>query len=139
MPYLKDEAEVDKYLAEIFRRAMEHPDVGPKIKKAGLRLRVDYTDPDVAMFIDMSDSTIAVGADAEEEAWDVALRMATDDGHRFWLGKLNFTVAMTKGKIRTKGPVAELLRMLPLAKPLFAQYNEILTEDGRNDLLTLER
>ncbi|WP_052665823.1 SCP2 sterol-binding domain-containing protein [Nitriliruptor alkaliphilus] len=139
MSYLKNEEEVDTYIAEIFRRSMEHPAVGPKLKKAALKMRVDYTDPDTVMMVDMGSSQVLVGEAADEYPWDVALAMTADDGHKFWLGKLNFTVAMTKGKIRTKGPVTELLKLLPLAKPLFAQYEEILREDGRDDLLNVTR
>lgn len=139
MPYLKDEQEIDKYIAEIFRRSMVHPDTAAKVKKAALRMRVDYNDPDCVMMVDMADSQVYVGAEAEDVEWDVALAMDADDGHKFWLGKLNFTVAMTKGKIRTKGPVADLLKLLPLAKPLFAQYQEILEQDGRDDLLAVKR
>ncbi len=139
MPYLKDEAEIDKYIGEIFRRSFVHPDTEARVKKAGLRMRVDYAEPDTVMMVDMQDLTVVVGSDAEDLEWDVALAMQADDGHKFWLGKLNFTVAMTKGKIRTKGPVAELLKLLPMAKYLFAQYQEILAEDGRDDLLAVQR
>lgn len=139
MSYLKDEAEIDKYIAEIFRRSMVHEATAAKVKKAALRMRVEYTDPEALMMVDMDESKVVVGSEAEDYPWDVALMMAADDGHKFWLGKLNFTVAMTKGKIRTKGPVAELLKLLPLAKPLFAQYQEILAEDGRDDLLAVQR
>lgn len=139
MPHLKDAEEIDKYIAEIFRRSMVHPDTAAKVKKAGLQMRVDYSNPECVMMVNMVDSKVLVGPEADEHPWDVALAMDADDGHKFWLGKLNFTVAMTKGKIRTKGPVAELLKLLPLAKPLFAQYKEILAEDGREDLLAVER
>lgn len=135
MTVFRDENEVYTYLGGIFRRAFEDPEVGPKLKKADLGLRVDYEGPRSTMFVDMGEGEILTGADAESRDWDVALGMSADDGHEFWLGNLNFTVAMTKGRIRTKGPVKELLRLLPLARPLFAQYEELLREHGREDLL----
>lgn len=135
MTVFQDENEVYRYLGGIFERAFDDPEVGPKLKKADLGLRVDYKDPKSTLFVDMGDGEILTGSDAESQDWDVALGMSADDGHEFWLGNLNFTVAMTKGQIRTKGPVKELLKLLPLARPLFAQYEELLREDGREDLL----
>lgn len=135
MTYFTSTDEVDRYLAEIFRRAIDDPEIGAKLEKAGLRMRVDYSDPDTVMHVDMAAGKVLVGDAADDQEWDVALGMTADDGHRFWLGELNFTVAMTKGRIRTKGPVTELLKLLPLAKPLFATYEEILRADGREDLI----
>lgn len=135
MSVFQDENEVYRYLGGIFERAFEDAEVGPKLKKADLGLRVDYQDPDSTLFVDMGDGDVLTGSEAASKDWDVALGMKADDGHEFWLGNLNFTVAMTKGQIRTKGPVKELLKLLPLARPLFAQYEELLREDGREDLL----
>lgn len=135
MSVFKSEEEVHKYLGEIFVRAIEDPEIGAKLEKAGLRMRVDYTDPTTVLFVDMAAGKVLTDPEADDQEWDVALAMTADDGHRFWLGKLNFTVAMTKGSLRTKGPVTELLKLLPLAKPLFATYEEILRKDGREDLI----
>jgi putative sterol carrier protein len=65
------------------------------------------------------------------------LRMAADDGHRFWLGKLNMTAAMARGRVRVKGSVPKMLKLMPLAKPLRSRYEKILADEGRSDLINV--
>lgn len=139
MSTFRDEQEVYTYLGGIFEEAFAHEEVGPKLENAGLRLRVDYTDPDAVMWVNMASHEILTGEEADAADWDVALGMSADDGHVFWMGNLNFTVAMTKGRIRTKGSVTELLKLLPVAKPLFATYRELLEKHDRTDLLAIEQ
>jgi putative sterol carrier protein len=65
----------------------------------------------------------------------VIMSMAADTAHRFWLGKVNVTVALARGQIKAKGPVAKILKLVPLMKPVFPRYEQMLEEAGRKDLL----
>jgi hypothetical protein len=46
------------------------------------------------------------------------------------------TVALARGQMRAHGPVAKILRLVPLVKPVFPRYRAMLEEAGREDLLT---
>ena len=61
--------------------------------------------------------------------------MTADTGHRFWLGGVNVTVALARGEIKASGPVAKILKLVPLAKPVFPRYKAQLEAQGRTDLL----
>jgi hypothetical protein len=61
--------------------------------------------------------------------------MTADTGNKFWLGKVNLSVAMARGTVRAKGPVPKLLKLIPTAKELFPEYQKMLTENGRDDLV----
>ena len=61
--------------------------------------------------------------------------MAADDGHKFWLGKLNMTIAMAKGQVKAKGPVSKMMKLLPAMRPAFPRYTDFLKANGRTDLL----
>jgi hypothetical protein len=74
------------------------------------------------------------GAGAGPEP-NVELFMTADTGNRFWLGKVILPVALAKGQVRAKGPVAKLLTVLPMAKGMFGPYREQLEAAGRADLL----
>jgi len=37
--------------------------------------------------------------------------------------------------MRAKGPVAKILRLVPLVKPVFPRYKKMLEDENRNDLL----
>jgi len=65
----------------------------------------------------------------------VEMFMKADVGHRFWLGKVNISLALAKGEMRAKGPVPKILKLVPLAKGLFPRYREKLEREGRTDML----
>ena len=56
------------------------------------------------------------------------MTMDADTAHRFWLGKVNVTVALARGQMKAKGPVAKILKLVPLAKPVFPRYRAQLEE-----------
>ena len=63
------------------------------------------------------------------------MTMDADTAHRFWLGHVNVTVALARGQIKARGPVAKILKLVPLVKPVFQRYRAMLQESGREDLL----
>ncbi len=58
------------------------------------------------------------------------MTMEADTAHKFWLGKVNVTVALARGQMKAKGPVAKILKLVPLVKPVFPRYRAML-ERGR--------
>jgi hypothetical protein len=58
-----------------------------------------------------------------------------DTARRFWLGNGNATVALARGQMKAKGPVAKILKLVPLVRPVFPRYRAILEQAGRQDLL----
>ena len=63
------------------------------------------------------------------------MEMDADVAHLFWLGQVRPTVALAHGDMRASGPVAKILRLVPLVKPSFTRYEQMLREAGRTDLL----
>ena len=61
--------------------------------------------------------------------------LSADTAHAFWLGKVNITVALARGTVKARGPVAKVLRLVPLVEPSFPRYEQILRDAGRTDLL----
>jgi len=139
MALFTDEQEVYTYLAQIFRVAMDDPDMGKMVKGTGLIVRIDYTDPDSTIGVEFDNGTIYLGAAQLPEGFapNMQLKMSADDGHKFWLGKLNMTAAMARGKVRVKGSVPKMLKLMPIAKPLRSRYEKILADAGRADLLAV--
>jgi putative sterol carrier protein len=69
---------------------------------------------------------------------DVVMSMEADTAHRFWLGQVNVTVALARGEIKASGPVAKILKLVPLTKPIFPRYKALLEEQGREDLVRID-
>jgi hypothetical protein len=130
MGYFADANEVDKYIGGVFRLAGDHPEVGPKLKAADIVMRVLYTDPDTEMNVVMRDP-IQVTAGPIEEAADVTLAMPADIADKFWRGDYNLAVGLAKGQVKAKGPVNKILKLVPLTKPLFPMYRELVAEKDK--------
>jgi hypothetical protein len=136
MPVFKDEAEVYQYTGGIFEDALADPEIGPKFADSGVILKVTHTEPDAVFTVDMPAGKVLYGDDARNGPKPVVeMFMKADVGHRFWLGKVNISIALAKGEMRAKGPVPKILKLVPLAKGLFPRYREKLEKDGRTDML----
>ncbi|MGH3616369.1 MAG: sterol carrier protein [Pseudonocardia sp.] len=134
MAAFSDEAEVYEFLGGVFRHSFEDDDLVAKLRPSGVILRITYTDPDAVITVDLPAAALYTGTGNGPDP-DLELFMTADTGNRFWLGKVVLPVALAKGQVRTKGPVAKLLKMLPLTKGLFGPYRARLEAAGRSDLL----
>jgi putative sterol carrier protein len=111
-------------------------DIGPKFAASKTSFHIHYSDPTADMLVDCTGDVPAVKCgEGVGEGAEIQLTMTADDGHRFWLGKLNMTIAMAKGQVKAKGPVSKMMKLLPAMRPAFPRYSEFLTETGRSDLL----
>ncbi|MFE7198691.1 SCP2 sterol-binding domain-containing protein [Pseudonocardia alni] len=134
MGVFTDESEVYTYLGGIFELATKKDGLSDKLATSGVVLRIHYTDPDATITVDMPNKEVETGGGSTKEP-NVELFMTADTGNRFWLGKVNLSVAMARGTVRAKGPVPKLLKLIPTAKELFPEYEKMLTEAGRDDLV----
>jgi len=136
MTVFKSAEEANGYIGKMFENVVTTPDFVTATKDTGLVLRLNYADPDTTILVDFPAQQVQYGAAAAAaKNATVDLYMTCDDAHKFWLGKLNFPVAMARKKLRMEGSTAKALKLLPLTKPLFAAYETMLTDDGRTDLL----
>jgi putative sterol carrier protein len=131
----RDAQDVYDCIGAIFTEAIADPEIGPKTKEAGISIRFDFTDPDSVIFTDYATGEVFFGDAVPDREAAVRMGMGADVANRFWLGKVNVVMAMAKGQIKARGSVPEMLKMLPLAKPLYARYEAQLRAKGRDDLL----
>lgn len=138
MGVFKDESEVYQYVGRIFQMSLEDPDLGPKLRTVGSVLKLNQTDPESTIVIDFGEGVVQLGGHGNPKVTrpiDAELDMKADVAHRFWLGKVNVALAMAKGQIHNKGKVSAVMKIVPHTKPLFATYDKILREAGRDDLV----
>ena len=131
MGYFSSAEEVDEYIGEMFRQADSHPKVGPKLRAANVVMRVVYTDPDCEMTVRFTDPMETIFGPTSHEP-DITLSMPADIADRFWRGKYNLAVGLAKSEVKAKGPVNKILKLVPLTKPLFPVYQELIAQkDGQ--------
>lgn len=136
MPYFQDAAEVYSYIGSLFEDLAADPDLGPRFRQANTIVQYQYRNPESQITVRMrQDAEPQVDCGETDLDPEVVMTMDADIAHRFWLGKVNVTVALARGQMKAKGPVAKILKLVPLVKPVFPRYEAKLREAGREDLL----
>jgi putative sterol carrier protein len=79
----------------------------------------------------MRDGKVEVFDDEENDDADVKLYMPADIGDKFWRGEYNLAVGLAKGQVKAKGPVAKILKLVPLTKPMFPIYRDLVADKDK--------
>jgi putative sterol carrier protein len=136
LAYFKDADEVYGFIGKLFQDLADDEELAPKFRKANTIVQYAYRDPDSTITVMLKEGEEG-RVDCGETDMDpeVVMSMDADTAHRFWLGKVNVTVALARGQMKAKGPVAKILKLVPLVKPVFPKYRAMLEEAGRQDLI----
>ena len=136
MPYFKDADEVYAFIGKLFEDLAADEELSPKFRKANTVVQYQYRNPESQITVDLreeGEGQVDCGESSLEP--EVVMSMEADTAHKFWLGKVNVTVALARGQMKAKGPVAKILKLVPLVKPVFPRYRAQLEQAGRTDLL----
>jgi hypothetical protein len=134
--YFKDAQDVYDTIGRLFQEIATDDELAPRFRQADTIVRYEFSEPDSAITVRLQQGEpgdVDFGESGMEP--EVTMRMAADTAHEFWLGKVNVTVALARGQIKASGPVAKILRLVPLTKPIYPRYKAQLEEQGRTDLL----
>jgi len=135
MPYFSDDQDVYRHLGQLFLDLLEDEELAPKFRTANTVVQYRYRNPDsqiTVKLLEAEEGQVDLGRTLLEP--EVIMTMDADVAHRFWLGKVNVTVALARGQMKASGPVAKILRLVPLTKPVFPRYKAQLEAAGRSDL-----
>ncbi len=135
MPYFKDAEEVYSCIGKLFEELAADEELAPKFRKANTIVQYQYRNPASQITVNLRDESGQVDCGETTMEPEVVMSMEADTAHRFWLGKVNVTVALARGQMKAKGPVAKILKLVPLVKPVFPRYTAQLEQAGRQDLL----
>lgn len=138
MAYFKTADEVYESIGRLFQDLAEDEEMAAKFRKADTVIQYCYTNPESVITVDLrrdGGGRIDLGGTAMDP--EVVMKMEADIAHRFWLGKVSPTVALARGQIKADGPIAKVLRLVPLVKPVFPRYREVLVQSGHQDLLNV--
>jgi hypothetical protein len=139
VPYFKDAAEVYDTIGKLHADLASDDEMGPKFRKANTVVRYSYREPDSTITVRLKqDEDIKVDFGETRLEPEVEMSMEADTAHRFWLGKVNVPRALARGQIKASGPVAKILKLVPLTKPAFPRYKAQLEAQGREDLLDVD-
>jgi putative sterol carrier protein len=132
----KSEQEVYDFIGKLFADLADDEELGPRFRKADTIVQYQYSNPDSQITVKMKDGQDGqVDFGATELTPEIVMAMEADTAHKFWLGKVNVTMALARGQMKAKGPVAKILKLVPLTKPIFPRYQKMLEDAGRQDLI----
>ena len=136
MPYFQDAEELYRYVGRLLQDLNDDPELGPRFRRANTVVQYRLSNPEAvvtANLLDGGDGRVDCGSTELDP--QVTLWMEADLAHRFWLGLVSPTKELARGNMKAKGPVAKILKLVPLARPGFDIYMERLRAEGRDDLL----
>ena len=136
MPYFKNADEVYETLGKLFTDISDDPEMAETFRKANTIVQYDFRDPESKITFSLKEGEkgqVDFGETKMEP--DVVMSMDADTAHRFFLGQVNVTTALARGQIKASGPVAKILKLVPLTKPIFPRYKAQLEAQGRQDLI----
>jgi hypothetical protein len=118
------------------------PKITKKLLASNVIARFTYFDKDlwgpdvtVELTIDCTGDSIEIMTGDSELKPDFEIIESRITGHIYWMGKLNFMTAITRGLIKVNGSVRMAMKLLPIVKPGFVIYRETLADMGYTDLL----
>jgi putative sterol carrier protein len=137
--YFKDAQEVYDTIGELFTELAADDELAPKFRQANTIVQYRHRDPDSTITVRLKeDEPTDVEFGETEMEPEVVMSMEADTAHRFWLGQVNVTTALARGQIKASGPVAKILKLVPLTKPAFPRYKALLEAQGRDDLVRID-
>jgi putative sterol carrier protein len=136
LAYFKDAQEVYDVIGKLFVDIAADEELAPKFRKANTIVQYAYREPESTITVRLQEGQPGdVDFGETEMEPEVTMAMEADTAHRFWLGQVNVTVALARGQIKAEGPVAKILKLVPLTKPIFPRYKAQLEAQGRQDLI----
>jgi hypothetical protein len=130
--------------ADEFREVMDRafglmsadPQMGPKLREADTPQRFVF--PDVKLVVNVAPAGDAGDSEhnlvwewTDDVAWDPAVKMemTSEVANRYFQGRENIAMAIARRRIKTSGDVKKALELVPVTKPVFALYREMLEAD----------
>jgi SCP-2 sterol transfer family len=137
MAYFQDADEVYAHIGRLLQELVVDPEMAPALARVDTTVQFRLREPEAQLTVRTPRDDAPAQVDLGESALapEVVLQMDADVAHRFWLGEVNVAVALAKGDVRARGPVAKILAVVPLVKPGFPRYRAQLEAAGREDLL----
>src|SRR3954453_8096271 len=119
---------------EVFAMMDRDPEMGPRLRDADTPQRFEFTDFDEVV-------NIRAAREGEEGNlhwewtddvdWEprVQMAMSSEVANRYFQGKENVPIAIARRRIKAGGDVKAALSILPITKPVFARYQEVVASE----------
>ena len=133
MAEFRSPQEFREIIDRTFTLMSEDPEMGPRLRDADTPQRFEFGDLDLVV-------NIRAGGPGEPNlAWEwsddidwepkVKMAMSSETANRYFQGKENIAIAIARRRIKTGGDVKAALALIPITKPLYPRYREMIAAD----------
>ncbi|HZV74229.1 MAG TPA: hypothetical protein VFF79_10990 [Conexibacter sp.] len=134
MSAFKSSKEFREVMDRIFALMDEDPDMGPRLRDADVPQRFEFEDLDLVVNIRAAtpdEDTNLVWVWSDDVAWEsrVRMSMSSETANRYFQGKENVAIAIARRRIKAGGDVKAALALMPITKPVFEHYRELVERE----------
>jgi putative sterol carrier protein len=127
MTVFKDKEQMMGMLTELWSYVIKETECGPKLKEYEINIKYIIKDPNGYLFVDHDE--VITGDEANKDAV-ITMELSSETVHQFWLKKIKLPVALATRKIKSKGPIPKVLKILPYLKPVYEHYPRFCEKHG---------
>ena len=133
-PQFSSEQEFREVMDQVFTMMSEDPEMGPRLRDADVPQRFEFDDVDLVVNIRAAEG----GEDgnlhwewSDDVAWQpkVKMTMSTETANKYFQGKENVAMAIARRKIKAGGDVKAALSLIPITKPIYERYRNLVSEE----------
>ena len=127
-------AEFKAVIDRVFSMMDEDPDMGPKLRDADVPMRYEFEDLDLVVNIRAAHDDEGGNLHwewSDDVDWEprVKMAMSSETANKYFQGKENVALAIARRRIKSGGDVKAALALMPITKPVFAQYRAMLEQE----------
>ena len=133
MSTFRSTEEFREVMDRTFALMSDDPDMGPQLREADTPQRFEFTDVEMVVNIRAGgrDEPNLTWEWTDEVTWEpkVKMAMSSETANRYFQGKENVAIAIARRRIKAGGDVKAALAIIPLTKPLFILYRDMIAAD----------
>ncbi len=119
---------------QVWAMMSDDPDMGPKLRDADVPQRFEFSDLDLVCNIraaQRGEEGCLVWEWTDDVDWDAQVRMtmSSETANKYFQGKENIAMAIARRRIKTGGDVKAALNLMPITKPVFARYRDLVERE----------
>jgi hypothetical protein len=124
-------SEFREVIDQVFALMDGDPEMGPKLRDADVPQRFEFEDLDLVVNVRAAtpeEGRCLVWEWTDDVAWEpkVKMTMSSETANKYFHGKENIAMAIARRRIKTGGDVKAALALIPIVKPVFAHYRELV-------------
>jgi SCP-2 sterol transfer family len=126
--------EFREVIDKTFGMMSDDPEMGPKLRDADVPQRFEFDDLDLVVNIcaaQRGDHVNLIWKWTDDVPWKpkVQMKMSSEVANKYFQGRENVAIAIARRRIKASGDVKAALQLIPISKPVFERYREMVERE----------